>query len=382
MNHAQFEERLALVRSTLEKHGLEATNITPLEYDENCPFPYNNFIYKVELAAAASPASFSRANQACTSPPPVAGVSTLIFRLSNPSAEGLNQATRVQNEVAALHLARDGRASSVIPAVYDWHPRVGTEMGWILMEFKPGVGLDQHFENLSEEQKEAVIGQIADVFATVQGAALPKTATAYGGLTIDEDGTIVSGEMTTLEGGPWQTFAGFLKARLASKLNDADKSPALRGWKDNGVRERVDAFLDSGLDTALQESGVDEGQRVLVHGDLTTNNILFDPATAKVTGLVDFDFSYVGHPFQEFLSSFGDVAGVSWDNALTARGIFRPDAMPGAGTLKLLGRLEELLSPFRLVHPVFLGQQTAERIAERRAEAEKDLLACLDELGA
>ena len=113
-----------------------------------------------------------------------------------------------------------------------------------------------------------------------------------------------------------------------------------------------------------------------------TNNILFDPATNQITGLVDFDFSYIGHPFQEYLSSFGDVSGESWDKALAVRNIQRPEDMAGVDTLKLLGEIEGLLSPFRLVHPVALGRQTAEQISERRAQAESELLACLEALGA
>lgn len=126
---------------------------------------------------------------------------------------------------------------------------------------------------------------------------------------------------------------------------------------------------------------------VALEGDNTdispaTNNILFDPATTRITGLVDYDFSYIGHPSQEFLSSFGGLSGESWDKALASRNILRREDMAGANTLQLLGQLERLLGPFRLVHPFLLGRQTAEQIAERRAQAEADLLACLEALGA
>lgn len=76
------------------------------------------------------------------------------------------------------------------------------------------------------------------------------------------------------------------------------------------------------------------------------------------------------------------MSGGSWDKALAARNILRPENMAGADTLKLLGELEGLLSPFRLVHPVFLGRQNEEQITERRRQAESDLLACLEALGA
>jgi hypothetical protein len=56
--------------------------------------------------------------------------------------------------------------------------------------------------------------------------------------------------------------------------------------------------------------------------------------------------------------------------------------MAGMDTLTLVGKLEGLLSPFRLVHPAFLGRQTDEQIREGRAKAEAELLVCLAALGA
>lgn len=137
------------------------------------------------------------------------------------------------------------------------------------MECKPGESLDQHFDTLSEDRKQAVTDQIADVFAVVQGATLPDTVKGYGGLTIRDDGTILSGEMTTLEGGPWDTFAEFVSANIVSQLKEADESPALGGWRENGVRERIDTLLESGLESKLRAAGVDASQRVLIHGDLS-----------------------------------------------------------------------------------------------------------------
>jgi hypothetical protein len=123
------------------------------------------------------------------------------------------------------------------------------------------------------------------------------------------------------------------------------------------------------------------------------NNILFDLDTGKITGLVDFDFSFIGHPFQEFLSSFGDLDGYAssddptsggtiWERALAERGMLRPGTINGTEALKLVGKLEGLLSPFRLVHPVFLARQTADQIRERRKKAEEELVACLSALEA
>lgn len=152
---------------------------------------------------------------------------------------------------------------------------------------------------------------------------------------------------------------------------------------------------------------------------LATNNVLFEPAANKVTGLVDFDFASVCHPCHEFFTSFGDIGGstnggdvigrrlsealvtgnfdpdnvpdemaeiwataTAWDRAMAARqGLVRPSQLAGIRALTQLGRLEGLLCPFRLVHPVFLRRMTPEQTADARVAAEQALESCLSSLG-
>lgn len=40
-------------------------------------------------------------------------------------------------------------------------------------------------------------------------------------------------------------------------------------------------------------------RRVLVHSDLNPKNLLVDPDTLEVTGLVDWEFAHAGHPFTD-----------------------------------------------------------------------------------
>lgn len=43
--------------------------------------------------------------------------------------------------------------------------------------------------------------------------------------------------------------------------------------------------------------------------NLVTTNMLFDPSTQCITGLIDYDFACVLHPSYEFLRSLGDAGG-------------------------------------------------------------------------
>lgn len=200
-----------------------------------------------------------------------------MFRISNTKAEGLVQTNRVQNEAAAMHLAsrsvveiQGTTTPIVIPAIYDWQS-AGDDMGmgWILMEFMPGIPLDQHFADLSESQKREIVNQLARIFAAIQRASLPESISSYGGLDISDDGQIISGAMTTLSGGPWPTFIDFLRTKLSAELREADESSVLQGWRENGVRQQIDNFLEMGIVKCVSEFGIDKNSRVLLHSDLS-----------------------------------------------------------------------------------------------------------------
>ncbi|CAI0648591.1 unnamed protein product [Colletotrichum noveboracense] len=430
MNHEQFQERLDFAQNTLIGFGLEPTEITPVEYQEDVPFPYNNFIYKITLAKPATKDNFLDAGS-YTTLPPEGGISTIVMRLANPKAMDIIQDNRVENEVAAMYIARQGLqafkpdAAGLIPAIFAWSSAQGAGDGynWTLMEFKHGVPLDTKFKDLSDDERKVVLGQIADVFTGIQRAPLPESINSHGGLTIDESGNIVGGQMTILEGAPWNSCTEFWKSKLKFGLRHADGSSNLQGWKPNGVRERIDKFILSGLDQYLAGAGVDETQRVLIHGDLTTNNIQYDPGTKHITGVLDFDWAYVSHPAHEFFISFGDIGGSTnggtardpdlsdgkiakamlagnfdipdlpeeavgqlarakaWDDALAERGALRPSEIAGMAALEQLRKLESLLAPFALHHPVMLKRKTAEQIVEMRATGERELIECLERFG-
>ncbi|KAK1634990.1 phosphotransferase enzyme family-domain-containing protein [Colletotrichum phormii] len=434
MNHERYQDRLDLVNSVIHSYGLKPVEITPIDYDETSPFAYNNYIYKITLSAPLTPSSFPDGRRRpYTQLPPAEGISTVVMRIANPKAEGVVQETRVENEVAAIHLARQGLASykpeiaGLMPALYDWRPYREGEggYGWGLMEFKEGVPLDTVFRDLDDGEKDDVLGQIADVVTGIQRVSLPESVKTHGGLSIDERGRIVGGKMTTLKGGPWGRYSDFWKARLVLRLEDADASPALEGWRPNGVRERVDRFLEDGLERYLDGSGVDGGKLALIHGDLTTNNTLYDTTTKKLTSILDFDFAFISHPCHEFFISLGDVGGntgggtgrdsdlsggllgkamltgdfdgirtslpqeaagqltraKAWDDALKERGALRPSEIAGMAALDGLRRLEALACPFALEHPVMLRRKTREEIEEMRGVAEGELVECLEGFG-
>ena len=204
----------------------------------------------------------------------------MVIRLSNPNAEGLSQVNRTENEVAAIHLTRLGlqsdearaKLSDIVPVVYAWHP-AGEDtggFGWLVMDFKRGVALNEVFSELSDEKTQDVVGQLADLFAGVQQAPLPDALKGhYGGLTIAPAGEIVPGQATTSTDGPWSDLAALRKSKLATQLKTADESDLLRGWRESGLRDAIDEFASSGIDRLFAKAGIDVHAQGLIHGDFS-----------------------------------------------------------------------------------------------------------------
>lgn len=140
------------------------------------------------------------------------------------------------------------------------------------MDFKPGVPLNEVLPELPESKKRDVVAQIADIFVGVQRAPLPAALKGCrGGLTITNEGEIVPGQMTTLEGGPWTGDAELWKTRLRNHLAEADGSEALDGWRTSpdGLRQAVEKFVDSGVDSLMSKAGLDTSATALIHGDFS-----------------------------------------------------------------------------------------------------------------
>ncbi|KAK1757149.1 aminoglycoside phosphotransferase, partial [Echria macrotheca] len=345
-----------------------------------------------------------------------------------PKARGFNNTNRVQSIVASQHLARRALLASdllavIVPAVYAWAPYRPDEtdgvagMGWIIEEFCYGVKLYHGvFNSLSIDAKKDAISQMADIFACVQSVKLPAGVTKFGGLTFDEHGHIADGQMPILPGGPWTTYAEVWRASIRTELEHSEEEGAVTaGWRANGVRDRIEEFIaDGGVERML--SRVDVGQRVLVHGDFSMQNMLFSEKWNHITALLDFDFACVTHPCHEFFGGiYGSLvprdhellqeavwSGVfdpaleglsdeekemwevakAWDDELASLGLVRPSQTAGKDGLRDLNELLALLCPRILDYPMCMKRLSKGGVhGKTRAEIEAKIAETLDKNG-
>ena len=153
---------------------------------------------------------------------------------------------------------------------------------------------------------------------------------------------------------------------------------------------------------------------MVVTNNLATNNILYDKETARITCLLDFDWSSVTHPSEEYLFGLWDIGsgvhertgrlqpavltgdfsvppkdlseeeskkwetGKVWNVAATRKSFKHPSSIAGIEKVQTLRELEILICPFALASEVMLNRISEEQKISKRKDAETKILAWLD----
>lgn len=133
---------------------------------------------------------------------------------------------------------------------------------------------------LPGERGDLLLPRLDDAGRARLGAHLGELLADLGGMPVLAAGPFTDGRLTI---GSWGPLDG-LPALV-------ERAEAGLGWwtpaELDGLREvAVDA--QALLDTVTR--------RCLVHGDLNPKNLLVDPDTLEVTGLLDWEFAHAGHP--------------------------------------------------------------------------------------
>jgi aminoglycoside phosphotransferase (APT) family kinase protein len=137
---------------------------------------------------------------------------------------------------------------------------------------------------LPGERLELFLPRLADAERASLGRSLGELLADLGGMPTLSTGPFVDGRLTI---GSFEPDLDGLPA--AVELAE----PRLGWWSPDeltGLREvAVDA--QALLDTV--------GRRVLVHSDFNAKNLLVDPDSLEVTGLLDWEYAHAGHPFTD-----------------------------------------------------------------------------------
>jgi aminoglycoside phosphotransferase (APT) family kinase protein len=180
----------------------------------------------------------------------------------------LRDPARATVDVALMRLVRGLLpVSRVLDAKPDGTP---DDPPYVLTERLPGVNLETYLPTASEEQRRRVGEQLGQL-------------------------------LVRLSGMPFLTYGEFVGRELSIDPFDPGD---LRQWFDDRAEaialkpdqvESLYAVLDRADDLAA-----DGADRIcLVHSDFNPKNLLVDPETAVVTGLIDWEFAHSGSPYTD-----------------------------------------------------------------------------------
>ena len=145
--------------------------------------------------------------------------------------------------------------------------------------------------------------------------------------------------------------------------------------------------------------------------------MLFDPATNRITALLDYDFSCISHPSYEFFCSFGDTGGrfqgwsgdedteqlalhdaklygfpssegrvnwelaEAWENELEKVQVLRPRTIQGIEHVADADAILGAIGPWPLANVKILEMQFDEIKVRLRDDGEKKLIKILNRFG-
>ena len=132
---------------------------------------------------------------------------------------------------------------------------------------------------LPGERGDLVLEGADEVLLARLGAEMGGVAATLAGMPMRHVGPFVDAELT-LGRFPEGGLVEWVESRLAA-WSDADRAGLVR------VAESAQDLLDT-ADRAC-----------LVHSDLNPKNVLVDPGTGAITGVVDWEFAHAGHPWTD-----------------------------------------------------------------------------------
>ncbi|WP_285102414.1 phosphotransferase [Promicromonospora sp. MEB111] len=174
------------------------------------------------------------------------------------------------------------RSALPVPAVREVHDGDGALPGALVTELLPGERGDLVLARLVAEHREGGRregGRSTEGALGALGRALGRVAGTLATTPMPRTGLFAGADLRIEPFDLW----------LPDWVDAHAPGLTAGGWSDGEV---------AGLRKVAERAGVDrEGATpCLVHSDLNPKNVLVDPATLQVTGVLDWEFAHAGHP--------------------------------------------------------------------------------------
>jgi aminoglycoside phosphotransferase (APT) family kinase protein len=191
-----------------------------------------------------------------------------VVRVYGPRSEARRGAAAAEVDAALLRLVRGLLPVPEVLEVRRPDTAAGTP-GLLVTSLLPGVRLDLLLAELDADERRQVGAELGTVLGRLAMMPMPRP-----GLFVDGDLRV-----QPMPAGGLVDFVGAHRAGTALEQWPKEMYHALLR-----VADRAEDLLDA-LDRTC-----------LVHSDLNPKNLLVDPDTLVVTGLLDWEFAHAGHP--------------------------------------------------------------------------------------
>jgi aminoglycoside phosphotransferase (APT) family kinase protein len=241
---------------------------------------------------------------------PIKGYYDLLLRISGPHIPRL----KTLNEIAILRWVAEN-TSIPVPKILNYDESTDNELGheYMIMTKEVGVSGDKLYTRLKKNADEMnrVLDQIADIVLELEekewefigGLSLQKSIS-----TMSKQETITSGPLleeflwqvpeiqklwpdgetydTVNTQGPFKSYVEYITGHITKHIHAINVHPSLSSF--HYLIPRLQSFLEI---INKQKAALNKTKYVLAHRDLHFGNILFDPATLKITSVIDWEFA-------------------------------------------------------------------------------------------
>ncbi|KDR72735.1 hypothetical protein GALMADRAFT_252952 [Galerina marginata CBS 339.88] len=249
-------------------------------------------------------------------------VKSFVFRASLPVEPG----DKVRNEAATMMYIKQ-HTKIPVPAViaYDCSSENALGFEWILMERIPGAQLSEIWPSLSDTAKSSITREIGDYIVQMRRNCVFHE---IGGLYHDADRGFTIGptisqfffmgprrQLISRNRGPYEHDRDFARALVDVQIADIQFLNTIQSTDpifdpdlfDDGpdILHAMDE-LHSLIPLIFPKDETNERFRtILQHPDLSLHNIMVDPTTLNITGLIDWECTNASphweHPYPQFL---------------------------------------------------------------------------------
>lgn len=191
-----------------------------------------------------------------------------IARFPDKSLRNEKGSQLIKNEIDILNLLRTFLTFKIPKPL---HFSLNTENPFMVYEKIPGVSLSKCFNELNKTQKQKIANQIAHFLSELHS------------LRLDESSELKP--LSTKEYRDyWMKINREMKKDVFPKLNSKQKN-----------------WLDKVFSDFLEDNQNFKFTPCVIHGDFDTSNILVDPKSYNITGIIDFEESSIFDPAADFL---------------------------------------------------------------------------------